>query len=385
MKLAFQLAYKNLIGAGLKTWLNVAILAFTFLLIIFYNGFIDGWNRQALVEAEKWEYGEGQLLNENYDPRDPFTIKDGYGKLPSEEAQHMTPILLRQGSIYPDGRMFPIMIKGIEINQDVLAFPADKLVNSDESIPILIGKRLAKSTNLEVGDQVLMRWRDKNGTFDAANVTVVEVFKSDVASIDAGQIYMSLDKLYEITGLQDVATMYIGGEGYVSHDVEGWVAKDKEELSSGLTAIINTKKASGSILYILLLAIALLAIFDTQVLSIFRRQKEIGTYISLGMTRIQVVKLFTVEGGMYSLLAAIVAIIVGVPLFWYVSKVGISMPSASQSTGVTIADVIHPYFSLSLIVTTLILVIASATIVSYMPSRKIAKMDPVNALKGKIQ
>ena len=33
-------------------------------------------------------------------------------------------------------------------------------------------------------------------------------------------------------------------------------------------------------MYGLLLNIALLAIFDTQVLSIFRRQKEIGTYIA---------------------------------------------------------------------------------------------------------
>ena len=46
----------------------------------------------------------------------------------------------------------------------------------------------------------------------------------------------------------------------------------------------------------------MLAIFDTQVLSIFRRQKEIGTYVALGMTRKQVVALFTVEGAMHSVL-----------------------------------------------------------------------------------
>ena len=46
MKLAFQLAYRNLMGAGLKTWLNVGILAFTFILIVFFNGFMDGWNKQ---------------------------------------------------------------------------------------------------------------------------------------------------------------------------------------------------------------------------------------------------------------------------------------------------------------------------------------------------
>jgi len=385
MKLAIQLAYRNLMGAGLKTWLNVAVLAFTFLLIVFFNGFIDGWNRQAIVEGVKWEYGQGQLINEKYDPKDPFSIEDGHGLISSVNSENMTPILLRQGSLYPEGRMIPVLIKGLDKEQNILAFPTQKFVTDEGNLPVLIGKRFAKTNNMKVGDEVLLRWKDKNGTFDATDVTVAEIFNSDVAGIDVGSIYMSLDELYRITGLQDVATLFVGGKGYETQEVDGWKTKSKKELLAGLTAIINSKKASGSILYVLLLAIALLAIFDTQVLAIFRRQKEIGTYVSLGMTRAQVVKLFTVEGGMYSILAAIVALIIGTPLFWFISKNGITMPSASTSAGVTIADVVHPYFALSLIATTLILVVIAATIVSYIPSRKISKMDPVDALKGKIQ
>ena len=78
MKLAFHLAYKNLMGAGLRTWLNAGVLSFAFIVIIFYNGLIDGWNEQAKIDAIHWEYGHGHLLNENYDPYDPFSIQDGY-------------------------------------------------------------------------------------------------------------------------------------------------------------------------------------------------------------------------------------------------------------------------------------------------------------------
>ncbi|MFP3472419.1 FtsX-like permease family protein, partial [Micrococcus sp. SIMBA_144] len=76
----------------------------------------------------------------------------------------------------------------------------------------------------------------------------------------------------------------------------GWNFIPKETLLEDINKLIASKKISGSIMYLLLLAIALLAIFDTQVLSVFRRQKEIGTYIAMGMTRLQVVGLFTVEG-----------------------------------------------------------------------------------------
>lgn len=75
MKLAFQLAYKNLIGAGLRTWLNVIVLSFAFVVIIFYNGMIDGWNEQAMNDSIAWEYGQGQLINDKYDPLDPLPSK----------------------------------------------------------------------------------------------------------------------------------------------------------------------------------------------------------------------------------------------------------------------------------------------------------------------
>jgi len=48
---------------------------------------------------------------------------------------------------------------------------------------------------------------------------------------------------------------------------------------------------------------ALLAIFDTQVLSIFRRKKEMGTLMALGMPRANIIGLFTLEGAMHGLLA----------------------------------------------------------------------------------
>ena len=138
-------------------------------------------------------------------------------------------------------------------------------------------------------------------------------------------------------------------------------------------------------MYILLLLLAMLAIFDTQILSIFRRQKEIGTFIALGMTRNQVVRLFTLEGGMNSVLAALVAAVYGIPLLIIQNNVGYAMPYNPDDLGLTISEVIYPSYSLVLILGTILIVMITATIVSYMPARKISKMNPTDAIKGKIQ
>jgi len=387
MKLAFQLAYRNLVGAGLRTWLNVGILAFTFIIIIFFNAYLDGWNLQAQRESIKWEYGSGQLRHQDYDPLDPFSINDAHGKLDNQIKDNLIPILIQQGSLYPEGRMISILMKGIEEDQTLLELPTSSFTSSQGNIPAIIGKRMANSNKLEIGDKVLLRWQDKNGTFDAAEITIVDIFDTDVSNVDVSQIWIPIEKLWEMTGLKGEATYFVANENYNAADLENWNFKSRTELLKQLQEIIEMKSASTSILYLLLLGIALLAIFDTQVLSIFRRQKEIGTYIALGMTRWQVVQLFTIEGSMYSIMASIIGAIIGAPIFWYFASTGIGMPDyiTQQDMGVTIAQRIYPAFTIGLILGTIALVVISATIVSFIPSRNIAKMDPVEALKGKVQ
>lgn len=381
----FKLALKNLLGAGLRTWLIVAVLSFAFVIIIFYNGMIDGWNHQARTDTINWEVGNGQVWHEAYDPYDPFTLTDAHGKIPTDsDPQQIVPELITQATIYPQGRMLSINLKGIPANQKLLELPTDQLISQNGDTPALIGKKMASSTKLEVGDQVLVRWRDKNGTFDAKEVRIAAIFDADVPTIDKGQVWLALNDLQEMTGLEGEATLLVTGDAYQHSETDGWEYKDLGFLLAELDAIIQSKKGSGSIMYILLLGIALLAIFDTQVLSVFRRQKEIGTLIALGMTRSQVVSLFTVEGGANSLLAAIVGAIYGIPLFAWLSKAGIPMPASNVDAGIAIAEKIYPVYGLALVIGTTLLVVIASTIVSYLPSRKIAFMNPVDALKGKI-
>ena len=387
--LTFKLALKNLLGAGMRTWLNVIVLSFAYVIIIFYNGLIDGWNKQARNDTIHWEYGQGQLWHQDYDPYDPFTLQDAHGTLPpSADKQPLVPVLITQGSIYPQGRMLSVQLKGIPTDQAVLALPTSSLDTATDrsgAIPALIGKRMANSAKLQQGDRVLIRWRDKNGTYDAREIVVAQVFDSNVGSIDNGQVWLSLPTLQDMTGLKDQATLFIAGEGFTPTPLNGWKFKSQDDLLADIDTIIQSKKASGAIMYGLLLSIALLAIFDTQVLSIFRRQKEIGTYIALGMTRPRVLALFTVEGAANSLLATLVGSIYGIPLLLYLSNTGFAMPKATDNYGLSIAERIYPAYSFALIVGTIVLVVVSATIVSFLPSRKISKMNPTLALKGKLQ
>ena len=104
------------------------------------------------------------------------------------------------------------------------------------------------------------------------------------------------------------------------------------------------------------------------------------------MTRLQVVGIFTVEGAAHSILAALLGAVYGIPLFLLINKSGIPMGFAQGvDTDLPVGDAIFPYYSLQLIIITIIIVVVAATIVSYLPARRISKMRPTDALKGKLQ
>jgi putative ABC transport system permease protein len=391
MKLLFKLAAKNLIGAGLRTWLNVIVLSFSFLIIIWHKGLLNGWDRQARNDMVNWETGTGQYWQSSYDPYDPFSLTDAHSKIPPVfdtllAKREITPILITQGTIYPGGRIQSILIKGIGSDQKVLKLPSRMFLESNDDLPVLIGSKMGDDNGLKVGDVITIRWRDVHGTFDANEMKVTGLFDTNVPSVDAGQVWVPLDRLQKMMGMPGEATILVSGNVDSAYRApDGWKFKSSEELLKPVTDIIKMKSIGGVVLYIILMSLAMLAIFDTQVLSIFRRQKEIGTYIALGMTRSQVVGLFTLEGSLNSVLSALLAALYGIPLLALQATKGMSFAGAGKTYGLVMADKIFPVYSLGLIVTTIVLIMITTTIVSYLPSRKIARMKPTEALRGKLQ
>lgn len=342
--LDFKLALKNLIGAGLRTWLNVFVLSLALVMIVFQSGIIQGWNIQAKTDMTAWEVGGGEYWHNMYDPYDPMSLDKGHSLLPPElkrlsEIGLAVPVLVTQASVYPEGRMRNILLKGINPSQKIVKLPTAAIRSDSSVVNALIGTRMAGATKLKKDDVVTIRWRDSNGTFDATEIRIGGIFHTSVPSIDINQIWIPLEVLQKMTGLEGNATYIILKQGIESvPTVPGWIYRDQAFLFKEIDTIIKSKSIGGIVIYFILLSLSLLAVFDTQVLSIFRREKEIGTYIALGMTRWQVVRLFTIEGAMHSILSVFAAAIWGTPLLYLVAKNGFAMPKGTEGYGLTIAE-----------------------------------------------
>jgi ABC-type lipoprotein release transport system permease subunit len=388
--LILKLAIRNILSAGLRTWLNVIALSFAFVAIISLQGFYDGLNDQVEHATVDALYGGGQYWQKGYDPYDPLSLEDAHAPIHPQlqtliGEKAATPILIRTATIYPQGRFLSIILKGIDPDQTILSVPSSLLRTGPDGIPGLIGSRMAKSAGLKKGDLVTVQWRDVHGTFDARDVRIVEVFSTTVQDIDNEQIWIPLDQLQQFTHMTNQATIVVLKKGIAPvNNISGWEFKNLGFLLQDLHAMVRMKSIQGSIMYLLLLFLAMLAIFDTQVLSIWRRRKEMGTLMALGMTRTKIIELFTLEGALHSLLAALVGAFYGIPLLAYIANKGFALPPQTDNFGFAIGEKLFPAYSPALVAGTTLLVCFVTTIVSFLPTRKIAHLKPTDALRGKL-
>jgi len=244
---------------------------------------------------------------------------------------------------------------------------------------------MASESKLEVGDAFTIRWLDADLTYDANEGTVVHIMDTENFKLDMGHIWIPLNKAQSMLAMEGEATYVTYEKGVPPVQDKGdWIPRDINYLVQDMEAIIEADKPGAQIMYLILLALAAMGIFNAQVLSIFRRGREIGTLMAIGMTRPRVVGLFTLEGGLNAVLAAVATLIFFGPVLWYFGKYGIPLPIDYTEMGMLVAKRLIPVYTIGLIVSTTILVSLIVLIVSYIPSRRIAKMKPTNALRGKV-
>ncbi len=391
MSMLFKIAIKNLLGARLRTWLNVFVTAISFFLIVLMSGMYDGMREHAKQVSIETEIAGGAYWHPQYDPADPTTFEDAHAVPPAEILGQVddgtaAAVLVSQASIYPNDRIMPVIMKGISPAQTLVNLPTSSLNDHNGgTIPVLIGPGMADYAKLKVGDSFTIRWLDADRTYDADEGTVVHIMQTENFKVDMGHIWLPLEKTQTMLAMEGEATYVIHEENLPPLQNSGdWIARDVQYLIRDMEAMIEADEPNARIMYFILLALAAMGIFNAQVLSIFRRGREIGTLMALGMTRSRVVGLFTLEGGLNAFLAAVVTVVVFGPLLWYLGVYGFDVGIDYSEMGLIVARRLIPVYSVGLLVTTMAVVSVIVLIVSYMPSRRIAKMKPTDALRGKV-
>ena len=383
-----DMAFKNLIRQGMRSLLNVLVTALIIIAIIFALSLLNGFQAQALRNMSTTDVAGGHYRVPGFDILTPTEWEDltlpvpqALRRLPhSEKAE----VLVQQGQLFPNRRLFPVQLRGINIDQSLLDLPLHTLKNErmeiSETIPVVLGKQMAKKAHLTVGDTVVLKWRDKFGAVDALDVRVMDVAPMINPRIDEGVVWMRLDHLRQITQRAGEVT-WVAVKQPVG-PVAGFEFQTVENLMADLLTLLKHDRRNTRILWFFLIALAGISVFNTQILNVFKRQKEIGTLMALGMTSKKIIRLFSLEGILTALMAIVAAAVLGVPFFIWFQGVGFDISHLSE-TGFPVREKIFLDIKMAEVVYSTLVTVGIMVLMSWLPVRKVARLEPTQALRGR--
>ncbi len=239
---------------------------------------------------------------------------------------------------------------------------------------ILIGSVLARDLGLRIGQVVqLTSDRGRKRSFRIGGI-----FTLGIASADRQSVYMNFTTaraLFDLsTGISrieikvqpatDAATIAARLRRSTGLKATAWT-EDNQQLFEGLDAQART----GTIIKAFSLVTIIVGIASAMLLSIVRRQSEIGIMRAMGASRSLVISIYVLEGTLIGLIGAITGAVAA-----WLALLPLPPVSAIRSGGLPI-DSQQGNYLLAIMLTTL-----AAMAASILPARRAAHIDPVEAI-----
>ena len=121
-------------------------------------------------------------------------------------------------------------------------------------------------------------------------------------------------------------------------------------------------------------------IFNTTMMVVYERMKEIGTLRALGLKDRSVIKLFLAESGIISFAGTFVGFIIGSVITLILNKTGIDFTASLTGVDIDISNVIYPYFNLFTAILVSLYAIGVSLLATLAPSFKAVKLEIVETL-----
>jgi len=384
----WSIAKKNFSRQGLRASLNVLVTALSIIALIFMLSLLNGFQAQATRNVINTDIGGGHYRAPGFDILSPSKWEDYTVQVPDTllrlHNKDKAEVLVVQGQLYPNRRLYPVQIRGISMEQSLLQLPLDNLktfsANFDDLIPVVVGAKMAKKAHLHKGDTLTLKWRDRSGAVDAKDIIIVDVGDILNPRVDEGVVWLRLDHLRLMTDRKNEVS-WVAVKHYIGL-ISGFEFQPVEFLMSDLLALWRQDRMNSKILWAILMTLVCISVFNTQMLNIFKRQKEIGTLMALGMDSQRIVRIFTLEGCLAAIWALVVSLLLGLPFFIWFQGVGFDVSHLSEST-LPIRETIYPDYQPMEIIYSLIIVFILIVASSWFPVKKITRLDPTMALRGR--
>jgi len=403
----FSLSWRNLWRDKKRTLIAAASVFFAVILAVLMRSGQTGSYAFMIDSASKIYTGHLQIQGEGYwDKRsiDRSIVLDQSTIDSLENIPNLTTVSPRLESfalVSIGANTKVAQIIGIDPNkEDAMSGLKQKIVDgryldSINDDNVLISEGLAKILNLRLGDTVVVYGQGYHGSTAAAQYRVGGIVKLPFPALNNGTLYVSLataQDLFSAYGritsaaimadnVRDLPPVKKAVREIVGND---YTLMTWDEMMPELVQSIELDNASGITMLLILYIVIAFGVFGTVMMMTAERSREFGILVSVGMKKIRLIFLTTLESVQMSLLGAFTGFLGSIPLILYLHYNPIHM--TGEAAKAYEAFGVEPIMNFSVAPeifiwqTFLVLLIALATAVY--PMLFISRLKPAKALHG---
>ncbi len=397
----FVLAAKNVFRAKTRTLITILAYAVGIGMYILIDSLLAGAYKDSVKNIVYKDIGNFKVFSKDYDannqvPEVKNYFSENYYYDISKKHKNSIPELQFSASIISREQQYAGIIRGVDEKkaQEVFNYSGDVKkgfwLDSLDDDEVVMGEALAKILKLHVGDDFTVVFRNKDGNYDAYDFTMGGIIYTGNPYVDRLDVFVKLRRAQEIMEadgyLSDIAVR-TGDKRAMKNIDRDYSNKLKalswEALSQDFVNINKTKKISSAVLVMMVIIVAVIGIFNTILLGMFERQKEIGTLKAFGMDAREINLLFIFEGGIIGFMGSVVGIVLGVLLNIPFVTIGINMKAfENMNIGYPIEAVFRSTWSIGPMIFALIFGVIVAILASYYPAKRASRLNPVETLRG---
>lgn len=255
-----------------------------------------------------------------------------------------------------------------------------------ESDAVLVGRGLAASMHAKPGDYLTLMSTTTSGSLNAMDVRVAGIFMSGVKEYDDRAVKMPLAGAQQLLQTKKVERLLVmlrktddtaAVHASLRGALQGVEFKEWSELATFYHQVVMLYNGIFAFLGMVVFAIVIFSVANTIMMSIFERTREIGTLMAIGTTRGRLWRMFLLEGVFVGLLGGVLGIAAGALAAGVINHGHFMLPPPPGYTeGYALRVLLRP----SILVTSFLISVVTATLSSILPALKASRMRIVDAL-----
>jgi putative ABC transport system permease protein len=261
---------------------------------------------------------------------------------------------------------------------------------SSGEVEALIGKELAKSMNVGIGDGLTVLAMTSDGALNGVDVQIVGIVNSGAPERDARYLRITLPAAQRLLQSDRVTNLVVGLDS-TDHTDQAYAEmmprlnglSQKMELKKWIDLATYYKQVNtmfnGIFLFmgIIVFFMVLMSSVNTLLMSMFERTREIGTMLAMGTPRAWIIALFMFEAALLGLIGAVVGLIAGNLLGVLLNSSGLHMPPPPGYSVPMPFKVLHVPFQM---IVSSVLVVISMALASILPAVSASRLKIAEAL-----